>query len=312
MERVAVLLSTYNGEKYLREQLDSLINQSNTKVRIFIRDDGSSDSTTDILNEYSDKFESIVFVNKGKNENLGVKDSYLFLLKHVVENYPEFKYFSFSDQDDVWKKDKLSAALNLLIKEENTPCLYFSNKTFVDSELNLIKRENIHFYNDFMEFFWPSLCFGCTMVINRKLAEIALLKKPEIECIHDNWVYRVAKSVGAKIIFDNKSHILYRQHENNVCGIEATKTTHDNKYMIAHFFSNMGSADAHPIYDFGKEIKHGYYKYLTKESKYYLDLITDYYKSPSKKIRLVFDKEIRRRTTKLKLIWAYKILFNRI
>ena len=224
---VAVIMSTYNGELYLKEQLDSILTQDGVKVKIFIRDDGSTDITPEILSEYADKYNNVIFSNPDNRINLGVKDSFLSLLKEVSNNNPHIEYFAFADQDDVWKSDKLSAAVNMIEKQHadaQKPVLYYSNKTFVDKNLKTISEESIKYYGDFFEILWPSLASGCTMVFNRILAEYSVRNMPDDLFIHDSWVYRLAKVCGTNIVFDPQSHILYRQHNNNVCGISATKT----------------------------------------------------------------------------------------
>ena len=100
MEKVDILLATYNGEKYIREQIDSILNQTYKEFRLLISDDGSTDGTRDILNEYKAKDDRIeIFMQE---ENLGVVKNFEFLLKKV-----EAKYYMFSDQDDIWKDEKI-------------------------------------------------------------------------------------------------------------------------------------------------------------------------------------------------------------
>lgn len=100
---VAVLMSTYNGEKYLIEQIDSILNQSYENIHLFIRDDGSTDDTRSILNQFMDNPKVTVIMG---TKNLGYKNSFLSLLKTIVNTYDEYQYFSFSDQDDIWMKEK--------------------------------------------------------------------------------------------------------------------------------------------------------------------------------------------------------------
>lgn len=103
---VAVLMATYNGERFLREQLDSLLNQKDVTVKILVRDDNSKDSTVSILEEYKSK--SLLQWYTG--EHLGVEKNFLDLLRHA----PEADYYAFCDQDDVWDDNKLSVAINHL------------------------------------------------------------------------------------------------------------------------------------------------------------------------------------------------------
>lgn len=116
---VQVVMSTYNGEKYLKEQIDSILSQEGVDVRLYIRDDGSSDRTTDILASYQEH--KNVKIEKGNN--LGFAKSFLTAL----DECDEADYYAFSDQDDVWEKDKLSTAIEILEEEsQSTPLLYCS------------------------------------------------------------------------------------------------------------------------------------------------------------------------------------------
>ena len=104
MEKVDVLLATYNGEQYLQEQIESILNQTYTDFRLLISDDGSKDKTIDIVEEYAKKDDRIIIFKQ--NENMGVVKNFEFLMKQV-----QSKYFMFSDQDDIWKKDKIEKSV---------------------------------------------------------------------------------------------------------------------------------------------------------------------------------------------------------
>ena len=127
MEKVDILLATYNGEKYIREQIDSILNQTYKEFRLLISDDGSTDGTRDILNEYKAKDDRIeIFMQE---ENLGVVKNFEFLLKKV-----EAKYYMFSDQDDIWKDEKIEKSLK---KIEEGFDLVYSDLEVVDENLNV-------------------------------------------------------------------------------------------------------------------------------------------------------------------------------
>ena len=215
MDKVVVLMSTYNGEKYLREQMDSLLRQEGVAVEIFVRDDGSTDSTVSIIEDYANK-NSNVHLNIGKN--LGVGNSFMNLVEHAPD---DFDYYAFSDQDDIWLENKLSKAIEV-IKDIDGPTLYCSNQTLVDSEGEKIALR----YNKVLDLSTEQILFvnrvqGCTALWNSDLQKILSTQLPSRELlicrIHDVWVGMVA-SVCGKIIYDENSYILYRQHENNVVG----------------------------------------------------------------------------------------------
>lgn len=207
--KVQILMSTYNGERFLREQIESLLRQSWKNVEILIRDDGSKDGTREILNEYSDKYENIqVYLES----NLGVARSFFELLKKS-----DADYVAFCDQDDIWLEKKIEAAV-VKLEQEKGPALYCSNKFLVDSTGNPMKKQDIRkrrpgFGNAVVE----CICTGCTAVMNQELAEILKEKVPEHAILHDWWTYLAASYVG-KVIYDEQAYIYYRQHQENVVG----------------------------------------------------------------------------------------------
>ena len=217
MENIVVLMSTYNGEKYLKEQIESIINQS-VKVKLIIRDDGSKDATKRILKEYEDRSN----IEWYEGENVGFVKSFLLLLK----NAPKAHYYAFSDQDDYWETNKIEKAI-FRIKNENKPCLYCSNAILVDKNLREIGKYNEYYSNEcktLEDVIRGSFSAGCTMVFNRALANC--INKYDVEFkdirFHDRWVCFVA-SIFGKIIYDNDAYIKYRQHEVNVIGSKRKK-----------------------------------------------------------------------------------------
>lgn len=127
--KIDILMATYNGEKFLREQIDSILEQSFSDFRLLISDDMSKDSTREILNEYVKKDSRVVVFLQ--NKNLGTVQNFEFLMQKV-----ENEYFMFSDQDDIWQKDKIKKSL---AKMEETECdLVYTNLQVVDQELNLV------------------------------------------------------------------------------------------------------------------------------------------------------------------------------
>lgn len=221
-------MSTYNGEKYLREQLDSILNQTYSNIEILVRDDGSTDATLEILQEYAKKQTGIRYV---KGKNCGAAKSFFRLIKKADK---EADYYALSDQDDVWESDKIERAVKKLEKYRyrekvqsdvawEKPLMYSSALKVVDQDLNLLykkgtdrRMEELSFGNAMVE----NCCTGCTIVMNSALQEmIARVRIPECS-MHDWWLYMAASCFG-KVLYDSKPFILYRQHENNVIGMEA-------------------------------------------------------------------------------------------
>ena len=160
--KVAVLMSTYNGEKFLREQIESLFAQVGVDLTVYVRDDGSSDGTLEILRRYeSEKF--IVTVGN----NLGPANSFMELLYSVPDTYD---YYAFSDQDDIWAPDKLSAGIQML--EEKGALLYGCNQMLVDkdgNELGVWRKEGYKVSTTPIEVIVRNSISGCTMIFTRKL-----------------------------------------------------------------------------------------------------------------------------------------------
>ncbi len=215
MTKILVLISTYNGESHLQQQLDSIFNQvsPNINVAVQVRDDGSRDGTLKILEANKQQF------TYRAEQNIGVAKSFLCLLNE--SNPSDYDYFVFADQDDVWKPDKLKQAVSAL-ESIKGPALYISNTTVCDFELENQKDTDICFqkqsiYSALVE----NVGIGMTMVMNRELLELLQKSSPEYIFMHDWWVYIVASAFGT-VVFDKQSYVLYRQHDSNVIGYSSS------------------------------------------------------------------------------------------
>ncbi len=224
-------MSTYNGEKYIREQLDSILQQS-LPVEILIRDDGSSDGTISIIEEYMSKGVSIELI---KGENVGVIASFFELIKVA----PESDYYAFSDQDDYWLEDKIKNAVEML-GTEDMPMLYCSDTYLVDGDLNVIKQEDRNPRPSFGNAIVENICTGCTAVGNRQFIEKIRENIPDTTKIimHDWWLYLIAELYG-KTVFDHNAQISYRQHGNNEWGAKTSKWK-VYKYRFKQLFAKRG------------------------------------------------------------------------
>ena len=183
---ITILLSTYNGEKYLKEQLDSLFAQTKN-IYVFARDDGSSDNTLNILEGYKQNNRLDFYTG----ENLGAAKSFMDLLKTA----PKSEFYSFCDQDDVWDKDKIEVALDYLKKYDNSiPLLYCSATRPVDADLKPIKvgDKKKKFKLTFGESLVHPLASGCTFVFNYALKKLFDGKDIDFVSIHDRYVHKVA------------------------------------------------------------------------------------------------------------------------
>ena len=216
--KIVVLMSTYNGERYIREQLDSLLKQTLMPDLIYIRDDGSMDDTVAILEEYASEHSFIKYYS-GKNK--GPARSFW----ELISNCEEADYYALCDQDDVWFEDKLETAINFLEKEDHSiPLLYCSKYTLTDKDLNPIDSNVSSLYNfsDFPHALMYHTAPGCTFVFNNEARKKIVKYDVEKEycIIHDAIIHKVVTMFG-KMILDNTSHMYYRQHGNNEIGMNA-------------------------------------------------------------------------------------------
>ncbi len=215
-QKVAVLMSTYNGEKYLRDQINSILSQKGVDVLLIVRDDGSSDHTIDILNEYKESTPNFELIY---GKNCGSTHSFSTLLEYVYSKYEDNVLYSFADQDDVWLEEKLYVASQKVDSKSNRPVLYCSNLTCVNKELKYLhnmRKDIIGPYPKFSTLVEP-IATGCTMVFNSEAARLYLLKYDKSVRMHDIFMSFVVAYFG-EIYYDNKSYILYRQHGKNQIG----------------------------------------------------------------------------------------------
>lgn len=209
-DKVVVLLSTYNGERYLEEQLRSLQAQTGVDVTVLVRDDGSSDNTHAILDECSKSG----FLSWYTGPNLRPAKSFLDLLC----NAPDADYYAFCDQDDVWLPDKLHRAVQSLRSCDGEYKLYFSPAILVDSSLNVIGELPLNYKFTKGEAVVTNPATGCTMLFNSNLKKLVAMYPPQVLEMHDEWVYKVCLFMNGTIYADKESRIYYRQHGNNVIG----------------------------------------------------------------------------------------------
>lgn len=215
MDKVIILLSTYNGSGFLREQLNSLLSQKNVDIEILVRDDGSTDDTCAILDEYTNSGKLIWY----RGNNLGPAFSFFDLMKKA----PKSDYYAFCDQDDVWKTYKLTIAVNSLKKNLHIPALYCSNYDVVDADLRNLGQSSKICNNSLAAALFHNSVTGCTAVINYELLELVRSKTPTYIEMHDWWIFLICTAFKGFIYFDKESYILYRQHGNNVVGNKTSK-----------------------------------------------------------------------------------------
>lgn len=277
--RILVLLSTYNGEKYIGEQLQSLYCQEGVEVSLLVRDDGSTDTTHTILDSEQDAGRLAWYTG----ENLKPAFSFWNLLQQAGE----YSYYAFCDQDDVWDKDKLKVAVDALYTAGDTPALYFCQTRLVDASLNEIKSVMISPNLTYGEALVYHFVTGCTMVFNKAMRNILLRYTPAYIRMHDIWVYNVALAVGARIFFDPNPHISYRQHGANVIGqANSTKAIWRDRFARLRKNECIRSSLA-------KELLKGYGNDMSPENRALTMMAAGYKESFIAWMRLLFTRKLR-------------------
>ncbi len=212
----AILLSTYNGERFLAEQLDTILNQSLREITLIVRDDGSSDGTLAILSRYASR-DSRVIVHGGRN--IGVVESFLELVRLGCDCTAPV--FFFADQDDIWHPDKLATmTATLAVDDTGWPSLHYCAVRLVDAKGVPLARE-LPFYPAprFGQSIAQGIAQGCTMAFNAALAHLIASRRPDPQqlVMHDMWTMMIAAAFGS-VTCEPTRLVDYRQHGNNVLG----------------------------------------------------------------------------------------------
>ena len=282
MNKVAVLMSTYNGEKYLREQIDTILAQKGEfELSLFVRDDGSKDSTIEILKEYEE--------NKGitwyQGNNYGAAKSFIDLIR----NTKGYDYYAFADQDDYWVEDKIERAISKISKE--LPMLYCGN--------GIVVNEKLEELGSFVYSKQPSLDFntvlcvggllGCTMVFNDKLAQLVRDKDmPEKIVMHDFYIALICAGVGGKIVYDHIGKIKYRQHGANVVGV-----SYGVMGKIKNRIRNITKKQKVSIQDQAEAILDRYEDVILSKNMKLLKQVASYKKSFMSRLKLALSRKTR-------------------
>lgn len=281
---VVVLLSTYNGEAFIQEQIDSLLRQRNVHVNVLIRDDGSTDSTLKILVKYTNLYSNIKLI-KGCNE--GYVRSFSDLVNQGLLLFKEEQFYAFCDQDDVWLPDKLyNSIVKLKEMDLNKPVLYCSNSYLIDGSgkkigkfydvMPNINKANVLIYPTFQ---------GCSMVFNRKAAEEYSLSIPQ-SGIHDEWMYYICNFLG-NIFIDKEPQFLYRIHQGNQIGINKHNTIND---FICRAKRLLYTKDPSRKFDLANDFFKKYKVQIPQDSLEILQKYLRYKSSLKSKLELLKDK----------------------
>lgn len=254
MSNIDILMASYNSEKYIASQIDSILNQTYKDYHIYINDDISTDNTLNILQNYKKQYNNIFSINQN-SKRLGIKENFSDLI-----NKSSADYIMFSDHDDVWFDNKIDITYNEMAALEKkyssyTPLLVFTDKTVTDENLNIINTshneiEKLNTKNiTFNRLLMGNVVSGCTMMINKPLKEICgYINKNAV--MHDYWIALTAAVFG-HISYINKPTMYYRQHNNNTFGAKSysikyalQKIKEGRKNMRQAVFKNIIQAES--------------------------------------------------------------------
>ena len=304
LDKVTILLSTYNGSKFLQQQLDTLYQQTYPNVRILVRDDSSSDSTKNILGV--EQLKGRVDVLEAHN-NLGPALSFFELLRQAA--LTNTAYVAFCDQDDIWQPEKITQAISALnVVPNERPAMYCTRVELVDEHLEHISFGDVPRKLGFGNALVENIATGCTIVLNRKAIDLLCENLPSSPQMHDWWCYLVLSCFG-EVIFDPVATIKYRQHGNNTIGV-ATNSIARFARRFRRFFGrgkHRAWCSDHAMVFF--EI---YGNRIPPLQKHVVDQFIAAKSSPWLRLKLAFSRDIWRQSRGDNLILRMLILINRI
>ena len=217
---VAVIMSVKNGEKYVAEQVDSILAQKDVHIDLFIRNNGSTDSTKEILQNYNDKYPN---VHAHHEKDIGWIEGFLTELESVSG----FEYYAFSDHDDVWMPQKLITAIKAIKQEESrrgkdTPIVWQCNCLVTDDKLNVTRKTISHRRKRTIESMMLRInARGCVMVFNAKVREL-VITHGHLSGGHDTVAMLHMYAANGSALFDPEALIYYRQRGDNLAATPKT------------------------------------------------------------------------------------------
>lgn len=308
MKNILILLSTYNGHRFLRDQLDSLYAQEDVHFHILVRDDGSSDDTVSILNEYKSKYGNMSILAE---TNVGCVKSFHSLIHIAATKYPSYDYYAFCDQDDIWLPNKLIIGTNKLNKISSSNKLYFCTANYVDTNLKFIRKTNSPKFVDYKTCVFRNPVLGCTMIFDKDFLIIIdkdydkrMNNSGPIQ-LHDRWAYQCANYLDTTIINDSEAYINYRQHRDNVTTANKnffkryTEALRENfKYRNKNLMLNLNFYNT-------------YYEFINdKKKKDFIQSLCTYNKSLNKSIKYLKNQQWKGESKIDKFLWSTLVLLR--
>ncbi len=290
MQKVLVMMSTFNGEKFLREQLDSLLNQKNVEIHLLVRDDGSKDDTCAILESYEKRFKKMIILKGG---NVGASKSFYTMILYAIKNLKKYDYYAFCDQDDVWLDEKIIKAVCVLEDMDDDYKFYFCRTQCVNEHLIELDRKKVEIVNSLPANIVSNHSAGCSQVFNQnillsigKMAELIVNGKYKGTIpLHDCLAIVLAYLFSKQVYFDDYSYVLYRQHNRNVVGGKSNSFRNRIKRCFNPKFSNFRT-------NFSSNLMSVYGENISKEAFALLTNVSSYKENVFKTLRLAFSNSL--------------------
>lgn len=298
--RVVVIMSAYNAEKYLAEQIDSILGQHGADVRLYVRDDGSRDRTREILSRYTREDGRVRF---DAGRNLGAMNSFM----HALFDCPfEGDYYGFADADDVWVPDKLAYTIDLLegtvasVGHTGGPAAVSTKLRVVDERLapmgeTATPRLGLSFENALID----TVASGASILMNPAAFSLLREFRPTRAVMHDAWAYLLITAFG-EFRYGDRPTILYRQHASNVIG-----TAHGWKRRLAVRWRRFRTPN--PYWAQAVEFATQFGPRLDPEKRRVLDAYVGYRRSLSTRLRFALSPSVRPQSRKADAL--YRLLF---
>lgn len=302
---VIVVMSTYNGERFLEEQIGSILGQVGVDVHLFVRDDGSTDGTVGLLERISSCDDRISICC---GENVGVKNAFF----HALKEAPKGQYYAFADQDDIWMPDKLSTALDSLASRSDRPALYCCNALVMDDQSGSTKpmySEDPSTGMSLGALLSINPFPGMTMVFNESARDIFLRFYPGGVLYHDHWLFLLCELFGT-FAFNTECHVRYRQHGGNVLSVGSVKTGLRSIATKVRFFKDRSKYGEYPLDLAAEKILFFCEKELESREavRSYLRICSQYRSSVKNRISLLFSSESKRNDFIGSTILRFRIL----
>ena len=307
-KKVAVILGFYNGNNFIEEQVKSILNQNFKNIDIFIFDDNSKRKLELKKLKINNNKKLKIKITRRK-ENLGYAKNFLLGLEEVGK---EYDFYAFSDQDDIWEKDKISRGIQALISNGTKfPKLYCSRTSYYNSECTKeIGASNIHHKKPtFANALLQNIAGGNTILMNNLARKIVIKTiKADSFISHDWWCYQIISGVGGEIIFDKNKTVRYRQHKYNLIG--KNNGFEDIKSRILEFL--LGKVKIWS--DVNLKNLSNFRYLLTNENN---DILENFLRARSsknifKKLKYFLKSGVFRQSNKESLVYAIGLIFNMV